>query len=78
MKTARLTVAELDKICKAHRYILARHYKGHVVGMNCRIATIARRVKNLVDTDVTKVISYAPCDFMTYITYKLPLSVTRD
>lgn len=75
METETLTVAELDKICKVNRYILARHYKGFKVGMNCRLATIARRVKNLVDDDRTKVISYTPCDFMTYITYKIPLSI---
>lgn len=75
MKDIRLTVAQLEKICKAHKYILCRDQDGELFGMNCGLGNLARRIKNLRANDKTQVISYTPCDLMTYITYKIPLSL---
>lgn len=73
MKETCLTVAELQNACKNNRYILVRQYNGELVGMNCGLADFIFKVKpHLTDTSKTAAISYIPCDFMTYITYKTP------
>lgn len=64
------TVKQLIDICAKHRYILARTVWNDYVGMNCRIAPIAIRLRKKKDEDETSVISYIPCGLNEYINYK--------
>ncbi len=65
-----LTVKELKKACEKHKYLLCRRYDNELVGINAKIAPLALKLNPPPDYHHTKFVSYQPCDFMTYITYK--------
>ena len=71
-KIKNLTVERLYKACKANRFILARDRFGLITGFNCMIADMAMIKNNPDPKQETGFISYMPCDFMTYINYKIP------
>lgn len=69
-----LTVNQLAKACQDHPYLLVRMWWGQQVGMNTKVAKLAIKDHGYTDEDLqgySKIISYQPCDFMTYITYKI-------
>ncbi len=66
----RMTVAQVNKACQKHPYILFRFPSGKKFAVNSKIAPI--RIKKYNQNDKTDFVSFQPCDFMTYITYKTP------
>lgn len=72
MKPFRMTVKQLTDACNKYDYILCRYADGDVVGMNTKIATIAKRKKRYAWNAKTAFVGYIPCDFQTYITFKQP------
>jgi hypothetical protein len=67
-----MTCRQLDKACENNRYILCRLLYGKQVGLNCKISKIIQKKNNYHPQGETKVISYSPCDFNTYLNHKIP------
>ncbi len=67
-----MTVKQLNQACNKHPYILARFDSGYVMGINSKIAPIARKRKKHPDNMETEFVSFRPCDFITYLHYKHP------
>ena len=69
-----MTVKQVQQACKKHKYILFRRFDGEVVGINGRIAKIARRLRRgaYLDTDETSFVSFRPCGLQEYISAKSP------
>ena len=69
-----LTVEQLKNACKNHPYILVRFRSGNLMGINTKVATLALKRKGYKDNIFTNYIGFIPCDFQTYISYKLSFS----
>ena len=65
-----LTVSKLRKACKNYNYILVRNKLGDLIGINTKIAKIADKRKKYHGNQKTRYISFLPCDFQTYISFK--------
>lgn len=66
-----LTVKQVEKACKEHPYVLFRLANGFQVGINSKIAGIARKKRHYNENDDTSFLGYVPCDFMEYISCKI-------
>lgn len=68
-----LTSAQLFNACKNNRFILVRHYSDYRVhAINCGIYKFKRFTKHKRDQTETNYISFIPCNFMEYISNKVP------
>lgn len=67
-----MTVAELYEACMENRYLLLRFASGYQMGINCKIAPLARKKIDNSDDSETDFVSYIPCDLITYIQHKHP------
>jgi len=68
-----LTCSRLYEICQEHDYVLLRLAKNNaLMGVNCRIARMPRFETFASDKHHTEFISYIPCTFQEYISYKHP------
>ena len=67
-----LTVKEIKLACQKHKYILVQYKEGCYGAINCGVSPIALKRKSYSDEDETRIVSYSPCDFQTYISYKHP------
>jgi len=68
----RLTFYQLKKACDENDFILVRDYKNDLLGFNTKIAKIILKHKSYKNSHKTRFISFIPCDFQTYINYKIP------
>ena len=73
-----LTVKQIDDACKKHPYILARFASGHQMGINSKVAAMARQRQRYNDNALTRFVGFTPCDFNNYITHKHPFIVTTS
>ena len=64
-----MTVAQLKKAMKAHRFIVATYFDGTQIGVNSKVATLAKAESESTETNVQ---SWRQCTFNEYITYKAP------
>jgi len=67
-----MTVSQLKKAMKAHRFIIVRYHDGDTRAINSRVANIATG-NNSTETNVH---SFRPCCFQEYISRKLPFGVS--
>ena len=81
IKCCYLTVNQLNEACRKHPYILARFVSGYQMGINSKIAPIAQRMKMYKYNELTKFVSFSPCDMNEYISHKrpfiLPVKITK-
>lgn len=67
-----LTVKQVHNACRKHKYLLFRLENGEKVGINGKIADIARKRYHLHGQKPTKYVGFTPCTFHEYITHKYP------
>lgn len=67
-----MTAFQLDKICKANRYVLLRLPDGNLMAINCKCAEIAKRKNGFDGNKETVFVSYRACNFNEYISHKPP------
>ncbi len=67
-----LTVKQLYDACQKHKYLLLRFASGYQMGINCKVAAIAKRLKPVNWENETDYISYTPCSINEYIEHKHP------
>jgi hypothetical protein len=67
-----LTFNQLYEACKIHSFLLLRFKSGHLMGINTKVADIARKKKRYPHNKKTEFIGFIPCDFQTYISKKNP------
>lgn len=65
-----MTVLQLKKACKEHKYLLLRFTSGYQMAINTKCAKIALKRKEYLESEETDVVSFTPCDFQTYISKK--------
>lgn len=58
--------------CKKHKYILIRFESGHLMGINCKVASILEERGEYHPEKETIYIGFIPCDINEYITNKHP------
>ncbi len=70
----RLTMKQIDYICKNNKYIVLRYFDNETIAVNCRISEISKRKhKDKLNLNKkTNFISYYPCSFQEYISLKTP------
>lgn len=66
-----LTIKQLKKICQNNKYILLRTDNMRLIGYNTALKDISIRKHKPKGTDFTSFVSWQPCDFQTYISYKV-------
>jgi hypothetical protein len=71
-KVSFMTVGQLQKACDNNDFIVARYRDGVLIGINTKVAKVARKKREYNDNDTTAFISWFACDFMTYLFYKRP------
>jgi len=71
LKAGFLTVSKLKKACENYEYILVRNNYGDLLGINTKVAKIASKKKKYHGNQKTRFVSFLPCDFQTYISYKV-------
>ena len=67
-----MTVKELLNACSKHRYILVRHERLGLVGMNCAIANLTNLKKGSPNEE-TWIQGFLPCSFSQYLSNKRPI-----
>lgn len=67
-----MSAGEIKSMCHKNKFVLLRHYTGSVIGLNCKAVDIAHRRSPIDDKDLTVWVSFSPCDFNEYISYKTP------
>lgn len=72
MTPQHLTVKQLENACNIYPFLVLRLYNGKIMAINSKAAIIAKRRGNYKANDNTDFISFAPCDFQTYISHKAP------
>jgi hypothetical protein len=65
-----MTVNQVHAACNKHNYLLFRFASGYQMGINGKVAMLARKHKEVKDTDKTIFISYLPCSLNEYIQHK--------
>ena len=65
-----LTVKQLYDACQSHNYLLLRFASGYQMGINCKVAAIAQRLKPKGWQNETDFVSYKPCGINEYIEHK--------
>ena len=73
----RMTVGELVKACEGNKFILLRHAKLGLVGMNCGVMKISLKQTPRKNDQLTNMIGYIVCSFHEYINYKTPFVQTK-
>jgi len=68
MSKIRLTKNQLFKACKKHNYLLVRDTNNQLIGLNSKVAKLIKNRKN----EKLSLIGYQPCDFHTYLSFKIP------
>lgn len=68
-----MTCEDLYNACKKHDFLLLRTVGGGVIAVNTRCVEVAKR-RTYSSNRTTVFISYRPCNFQTYITYKQPFN----
>jgi len=71
-KNNTLTQSQLFRQCEKNKYILCRTTKNKLYGLNCSIIKTTNAKLFKTSEVNTAVVSIIPCDFNTYINYKLP------
>lgn len=71
----RMTGNQIVKACKKHKYIILRSSTNRKYGFNAKMVGITIRVKKPNLKLKTMFVSYEPCSFQEYITYKLPTTL---
>ena len=66
-----LTVSNLRKACDNYSYILVRNLNGDLLGINTKVSKIASKRKKYHGNQKTRFIGFLPCDFQTYISFKV-------
>ena len=66
-----LTVSNLRKACDNYSYILVRNINGDLLGINTKVSKIASKRKKYHGNQKTRFIGFLPCDFQTYISFKV-------
>jgi len=74
MLTSYLSVDQLSKACIENRYFILRTPSGATMAINTGVFNLAlRKAQERYKTKLrTKFISFRPCSFQNYITYKKP------
>jgi len=67
-----ITAKQLNEICKAHDFILARFPNGYKMGINCKVANLQSVKKRYNPKNITSFVSYKPCGILEYIQHKHP------
>jgi hypothetical protein len=67
-----LTVKQVKDACNEHRYLILRFWAGHQIGVNGKIARLAKKKKEVKDSENTKFVSFKPCGINEYINHKHP------
>lgn len=68
-----LKASQLLKACRQNSFLRLRSYSGQLIGINTRVAEIAIIRGSYHAENETEFVSYKPCSFQEYITYKIPL-----
>lgn len=68
----KLTVKQLKKACIENNFILARFKSGVLMGVNTKVAMLGYKRKKYDDYQETCFVSFIPCNFQEYITFKHP------
>ena len=66
-----LTVSNLRKACDNYSYILVRNLNGDLLGINTKVSKIASKRKKYHGNQKTRFIGFLPCEFQTYISFKV-------
>jgi len=72
VKNMNLTASQLEEACKKHPYILLRYMNGMQFAINSKVVPISKRTREFIPDKETNYVSYKPCSFQTYISYKIP------
>ena len=67
-----LSVKQVNEACNKHAYLLFRFGSGYQMGINGKVARLARKRKQFNDNDETDFVSYIPCGLDEYIEHKHP------
>ena len=67
-----LTVKQVSDACKKNDYLLFRFNSGYQMGVNGKVAILARKRTNKKDNDKTDFVSFIPCGINEYIEHKHP------
>lgn len=68
-----LTRIQLKNALDNNRYVLLRFScDNSLIGVNSKSAKIKHAARFCIDNTETQFISYIPCSFMEYISYKVP------
>ncbi len=66
-----MTVQQLINACLINKYILVRHEKDGLIGLNGKIAKL-KFLKKGKPNQATWIQGFIPCSFNQYINYKTP------
>ena len=72
IKTGYLTFKQVNDACNKHNYLLFRFGSGYQMGVNGKIARLARKRTQYNDNDESDFVSYIPCGLFEYIKHKHP------
>lgn len=67
-----LTLAQLRRAYKGHKYVFLYFPSGYKVAVNTGVAKIANKKIKLHGNNKSEFISCAPCNFHEYISHKTP------
>jgi hypothetical protein len=70
----RLTLKQIDYICKNNKYIVLRCLDNDIIAINCKVSEISKR-KHKDKLNLNKKSNYVgfyPCSFQEYISLKTP------
>lgn len=68
----KLTVKQIKNACDKHKYLLFRYSIGKRIGINAGISKYIQSKQKLNDNQITNLIGFEPCDFNTYLNFKIP------
>lgn len=66
-----LTVGQIEKFCKKHKYVLLRESGNYRFAINTKVINISNN-RGHHGNEKTVFIGVEKCDLMTYIYYKIP------
>ena len=73
-----MTASQLLKACKNNSYILVRYTDGSLAAINTKVANLSSTKRKYEATTITQFVAYSPCDFNTYISYKIPFITSAN